>query len=616
MSEHQEKGSISVQTENILPIIKKWLYSEHDIFLRELVSNAVDAITKLARLSDVGEYKGEVPEAKVSISINKPKKTITISDNGIGMTREEIKKYITQIAFSSAEEFIKKYKSGDEKSQIIGHFGLGFYSAYMVAEKVEIITRSYLENEQAVIWECEGNVDYVIKDGKREQTGTDIILHISKESEEYLDDFRIKQLVKKYCNFLPVVIEVNNTQANEKEALWVKQPSVLKDEDYLAFYEKLFPFQDKPLFWIHLNVDFPFHLQGILYFPKIRSDAELRKGEIKLFCRQVFVSDNISDIIPPFLTLLQGVIDSTDIPLNISRSYLQGDPRVKKISEHITRKIADKLTSMFKNEKDTYQKYWDDIHPFIKFGCMHDHDFYEKMKEAIIFRTTGGEYLTLDIYKEKYKSRIKDKVMYTSDARAQAAYVDLLKSQQIDVLLLDSLIDTHFIQFLEMNNKGTAFQRIDADIDEFLVNKDDKAKIIDPASNKTKDDTVKACFEEFLKTGELKDKLTVRLENLKSSTVSGMILLSEQTRRMQEMTSLMQGKVSDKKIDDHTLVVNTAHSLIGKIIDLSGKGEKEKAGRIVRQIYDLAMIQQRQFSGEELTAFISRSNELMNEIPV
>lgn len=614
----KEKGQISIHTENILPIIKKWLYSDKEIFIRELVSNAIDACNKIRYLSLIGEYKEELGELAVNIKIDKDNKTLSFDDTGIGMTEEEIKKYINQIAFSGAEEFLSKYKDNKEENQIIGHFGLGFYSAFMVSDKVEIKTKSYLP-EPAVHWINEGSTDYEIEESNREKRGTEVILHINKESEEFLDENRVKEVIVKYCNFLPYPIKLNDKIVNDQHPLWLKNSRETKDEEYKEFYNKLFPFEPEPLFWIHLDVEVPFRLKGILYFPRLRHELDSSKGRIKLYCNQVFVSDQAKELIPEFLTLLQGVLDAPDIPLNVSRSYLQNDPYVKKISEHITKKVADKLLDVFNKERDKFEKFWDDISIFVKFGAMQNDKFYEKIKDIILFKTTDGVYKTLSEYKEKNKGILKEKngktiILYASDEKEQITYINMIKSHGQEALILNTLIDVHFIQFLEMKDSTIHFSRIDSDTHDSFATEETQNKIVDK-DNKTIDDKIKEIFESILKKDNLKDKLTIKVQNLKNDDTTGIIVLSEYMRRFKEMNFTMQKVNENDLFDTHTLIVNSNSPVVKKILELNELSEKrEKIEDMVNQVYDIALLAQNSLKGERLVNFVNRSNKLLNDL--
>ncbi|MBZ4646048.1 MAG: molecular chaperone HtpG [Petroclostridium sp.] len=623
-----ENGNIAVHTENIFPIIKKWLYSDKDIFVRELVSNGCDAISKLKKLSAIGE--AEIPEDTkyyVKVVFNKKDKTLQFIDNGIGMTAEEVKKYINQVAFSGAEDFLAKYKDKtDEGSQIIGHFGLGFYSAFMVAGRVEIDTLSYQKDAEAVKWICSGGTEYEMDTSKRAERGTTVTLHIAEDSEEFLDEFKLREILLKYCSFLPVEIYLENADPEKKDKkdgekeeapkpindphpLWLKKPMDCTDEEYKDFYRKVFHDFNEPLFWIHLNVDYPFNLKGILYFPKLRHEFESIEGQIKLYNNQVFVADNIKEVIPEFLMLLKGVLDCPDLPLNVSRSFLQNDGYVLKVSSHITKKVADKLTGLFNTERENYNRYWDDIHPFIKYGCIRDNKFYEKVKDIIIYKTINGEYVTLKQYLEKNESRHKNKVFYVTNEKQQAQYINLFKEQGLDAILLPSTIDTHFIQFLEIQEKDVKFNRIDSDLSESLKNTEDK-------QDETADKNIKESLEKIFKETLNNEKLKIQVENLKAANVSGMILLSEHSRRMQEMSAMFGGMDMRAMFpEEQTLVLNKNNNLIKMILTLKDKPEKkEDVKMICEQIYDLAMMSHKQLESEAMTRFIERSNKILTRL--
>ncbi|MDQ4140240.1 MAG: molecular chaperone HtpG, partial [Bacteroidota bacterium] len=478
-----EKGNISIHTENIFPIIKKFLYSDHEIFLRELVSNAVDATQKLKRLSAIGEYKAELGDLKVKVAVDKEARTITVSDNGIGMTAEEIKKYINQIAFSGATEFVEKYKDKPDANQIIGHFGLGFYSSFMVADTVEIISQSYQEGAPAAHWTCDGSTEFTITEAQRAERGTDVILNIAADSEEFLEEARIQTILNKYCKFLPVQVEFKDEVINNPTPIWTKSPSELTDEDYKNFYKELYPFSEDPLFWIHLNVDYPFNLTGILYFPKLKNEFEFQKNKIQLYSRQVFITDEVKDVVPEFLMLLHGVIDSPDIPLNVSRSFLQADANVKKINTYITKKVADKLAEIFRKERENFQEKWNDINIFVKYGMLSDDKFYEKAKDFALVQNIEGKYFTIDEYKDYIQANQKDKndnlvILYTTDEEKQHAFVESAKDRSYDVLKLDSMIDSHFIGMLEQKLEKVTLKRVDAETIDKLIEKDESKESV------------------------------------------------------------------------------------------------------------------------------------------
>ena len=597
------KGNISVDSENLFPIIKKWLYSDKDIFLRELVSNGCDAVTKLKKLASIGEAQiDENEKFKVTVSIFKDAKKLVISDNGIGMTAEEIDKYINQIAFSGASDFLSKYKEEDDKgSQIIGHFGLGFYSAFMVADSVDIDSLSYQDGAKAAKWTCDGSMEFDLTDGDRTERGTTITLNIAEDSKEFLEESTIRQILHKYCAFLPIEIYVEVPEdkhedhcdcghdhdheheddtpsepkpINNTTPLWMKKPSECTDEEYKEFYRNVFMDFNEPLFWIHLNVDYPFNLKGILYFPKINHEFAGQEGQIKLYNNQVFVADNVKEVIPEFLMLLKGVIDCPDLPLNVSRSFLQNDGYVKKISSHITKKVADKLTSIYNNERENYEKYWDYINIFIKYGCLRDEKFYEKVKDVIIYKDIDGKYLTLDEYLDGKEE--KD-VYYVSDPQTQSQYINMFKNQGLNAVVLPSMMDTHFISLVEMKQTGVKFKRIDSAINDISDNtekddstKEQEEKLIEKFKNEIKDDTLK-----------------IEVQSLKDDSIPAVILLGEQSRRMQEMYKAygqQMAGMADMFHDEFTLVLNSNNSLIKKIDTLND----EDANLVIDHVYDLA----------------------------
>lgn len=590
----EKKGKISIHTENIFPIIKKWLYSDHEIFLRELISNGFDAITKLQKLS-VQESIDGVVDPKINVQVDKDKKTVTFSDTGLGLDAEEVEKYIAQVAFSSAEEFVEKFKDQDDKDSIIGRFGLGFYSAFMVADKVEILSKSYRKDATAILWACDGSTDYTIVDAERAEIGTDIILHINDDSSEYLEDARIQTLVKKYMNFLPVEVQVNGVKANDDAPLWVKMPADTKEEDYKSFYQKMFPFSEEPLFWIHLNIDYPFNLKGILFFPKVMHELDATKGQVKLFCKQVFVSDNSKEVIPEFLTLLQGAIDCPDIPLNVSRSYLQNDPYVQKISKHIIKKVADKLTSLYKKDKEDFVKIWDDISPFVKYGMMQSDDFYQKVKDIVLFESSTGETTSLPDYLERNKEKNENKVLYCADKAGQATYVQMCKDQGLEVVYLHTMIDTHFIQFLESKNADVKYVAVDSEVSDTLV--DDGAEV--------KADGLVERFKKAIGN----ETVTVEAKALKSDSVSGMMLESEMTKRMKTMSHFMKG-AQMPGMDAQSFVINVNSPLVKAV---EAETDEAKAADLCLHVYDLARLSKQQLSGEDLQAFIARSNALLSK---
>lgn len=623
------KGNISVDSENLFPIIKKWLYSDKDIFLRELVSNGCDAVTKLKKLASIGEAQiDENEKFKVTVSIFKDAKKLVISDNGIGMTAEEIDKYINQIAFSGASDFLSKYKEEDDKgSQIIGHFGLGFYSAFMVADSVEIDSLSYQDGAKAAKWTCDGSMEFDLTDGDRTERGTTITLNIAEDSEEFLEESTIRQILHKYCAFLPIEIYVEIPEdkhedhcdcghdhdheheddtpsepkpINNTTPLWMKKPSECTDEEYKEFYRNVFMDFNEPLFWIHLNVDYPFNLKGILYFPKINHEFAGQEGQIKLYNNQVFVADNVKEVIPEFLMLLKGVIDCPDLPLNVSRSFLQNDGYVKKISSHITKKVADKLTSIYNNERENYEKYWDYINIFIKYGCLRDEKFYEKVKDVIIYKDIDGKYLTLDEYLDGKEE--KD-VYYVSDPQTQSQYINMFKNQGLNAVVLPSMMDTHFISLVEIKQTGVKFKRIDSAINDISDNtekddstKEQEEKLIEKFKNEIKDDTLK-----------------IEVQSLKDDSIPAVILLGEQSRRMQEMYKAygqQMAGMADMFHDEFTLILNSNNSLIKKIDTLND----EDANLVIDHVYDLAKISHSPLPAEQMTKFIERSNKLLEKL--
>ncbi|MEW8994519.1 molecular chaperone HtpG [Clostridium sp.] len=617
----KENGNISIHTENIMPIIKKWLYSDKDIFVRELISNGCDAISKLERLVTFGEAAVKESNYEVTVSLNKDEKTIKFEDNGIGMTSEEVKKYINQVAFSGAEEFLSKYKDKiDEGKGIIGHFGLGFYSAFMVSEKVEIDTLSYKEGEEAVKWICDGGTEYEIESSERNSRGTTITLHISEDSNEFLDYYKLRQIIKKHCNFFPVEIylidenekkdeknseeNIEKTPLNDTKPLWMKAPKDCTDEEYKEFYRKVFNEYNDPLFWIHMNVDYPFNLKGILYFPKLKHEFEATEGEVKLYNKQVFVADNIKEVIPEFLLLLKGVIDCEDIPLNVSRSFLQKDNNVSKVSRHIVNKVADKLTSLFKNHRDEYNDFWKDINIFIKYGCLRDEKFYEKVKDIIIFKTTNGDHVTLTQYLENNKENHYKKIIYVNDEKQQSQYIKILKDNGLEAVILNTTLDSHFITLMESKEEGVQFSRIDSDLTEIL-----KADV----KNENQEENEE--IEEIFKNSINKEELKISIEPIKTEEVPAMITLSEQSRRMAEMSVMFGGGDMSMFPKEETLVINSTNPLIKKLFNLSkDENKKDLVNDICNHVYDLAMISHGQLDAEEMANFIKRSNDLLGRL--
>ena len=621
-----QTGKINVQTENIFPIIKKFLYSDHDIFLRELVSNAVDATQKLKTLVSLGNVPVELGDLTIQVVVNKEDKTLRVIDRGIGMTEDEVVKYITQIAFSSAEEFLDKYKGADAAS-IIGHFGLGFYSSFMVAKEVEIITKSYVEGAQAVRWICDGSPEYTLEPAQKEDRGTEIILHIGEEDETFLDEFKIVELLNKYCRFLPVPIQCGmekdweKSEGEEKSVeiekpriinntnpLWKQSPSNLTQENYSKFYRELYPMSfDEPLFQIHLNVDYPFNLTGILYFPKVLNQFELQKNKVQLYCNQVFITDQLEGVIPEFMMLLHGVIDSPDIPLNVSRSYLQSDSQVKKISTHITKKVADKLEEMFKNDREDFEKKWDDIKVFIQYGSISDEKFYDKAKNFFLLKNMDGKYYTIDEYKTNIETLQKDKTdnliyLYASDKDTQHVYIQNAKERGYDVLLMDGFLDVHFINMLEQKLEKSRFTRVDADVIDKLIEKEEEH-----ISKLTEEETTK--LKEAFDNQVEKEKFTVQVESLSETDLPIMITRNEFMRRYQDMEKISGQKSFYGAFEHYNLVVNGNHEIVQKVLH---EENEEKQKQIIQQMVDLALLSQNMLTGEKLSDFVKRSIELMN----
>ncbi len=600
----KETGNISIHTENIFPIIKKFLYSDHEIFLRELVSNAVDATQKIKRLSSIGEFNGELGELKVKISFDKDKKTITISDNGIGMTAEEIKKYINQIAFSGATEFVEKYKDKGDDKGIIGHFGLGFYSAFMVAKEVEIISKSYQDKSEAAKWICDGSTEYSISAAKKKTRGTDIILHIAEDSEEFLEEFKLKSILEKYGKFLPVEIEFNEKVINNPNPIWTKTPADLTDEDYLKFYEELYPFQEKPLFWIHLNVDYPFNLTGILYFPKVKNEMQLQREKISLYSRQVFITDEVKDIVPEFLMLLHGVIDSPDIPLNVSRSFLQADSNVKKINSYITKKVADKLQELFKSDRPAFEEKFASIGLFVKYGMISDEKFMEKAKDFCLVQDTAGKYFTLDEYAEEVQAAQTDKdgnkvYLYTTDQEQQDAFIQSASQKGYSVLKMDNMIDSHFINTIETKIEKTQWKRVDADAVDKLI---DTGINLEAILTDAQKESVKKVFEDTLQD---KQKI-VAVEAMSPDELPAIVTQNEFMRRMSDMSKTGGGGMGmfGAMPNTYNITINANHPLISKLADMKTEDEQKA---LAKQISDLALLSQNLLTGSDLTAFIKRT---------
>ena len=625
-----EKGTISIHTENIFPIIKKFLYSDNEIFLRELVSNAVDATQKIKRLASLGQYNGELGELRVEIAFDADKKTITISDNGLGMTADEIKKYINQIAFSGATEFMEKFKEAKDANEIIGRFGLGFYSAFMVADKVEIQTLSYQDGAEPAYWVCDGSTEFEIGEGTLAERGTEITLYINSESEEFLNKQKLQEILDKYCKFLPVPIKFGTTTEEEEDGvdeegkpkyisveidnivndtnpIWTKAPSELKDEDYLNFYRELYPYSEEPLFWIHLNVDYPFNLTGVLYFPKLKNDFEVQKNKIKLFSRQVFITDEVKDIVPEFLMLLHGVIDSPDIPLNVSRSFLQADSNVKKINSYITKKVADKLAELFRNDREGFEAKWNDIGVFVKYGMISEEKFYDKAKDFVLLTNTTKQNFTLEEYKEKVEPIQTDKdgrlvYIYTNDPSKQDAFIQSANKKSYDVLLMDSPIDTHFISQLEQKLEKTSLKRVDADVADKLIAKDENPESVLTEEQITK---VKTIFDKAIN----KPAFKVELESLNPDELPVTVTMDEFMRRMKDMAAMGGGmSFYGSMPDNYKVIVNGNHKLISRILQ---DDNEDAQAQLAKQAFDLALLSQGLLKGAELTEFVNRSVNLI-----
>lgn len=604
-----QKGQIRVQTENIFPIIKKFLYSEHDIFIRELVSNAVDASQKLKTLSSIGEAKGDLGDLRIDVTIDKEKGTLTIADKGIGMTAEEVDKYLNQVAFSSAEEFLEKYK-GQSEANIIGHFGLGFYSAFMVSDKVEVFTKSYKENSSTVRWECDGSPEFIIEETDKAERGTSIVMHLNEDSKEFLEPFKVKETLDKFCKFLPVPVFFEDKQLNNTSPAWTKKPSELTKEDYENFYKELYPFSETPLFWIHLNVDYPFNLTGILYFPKIKQSYEIQKDKIQLYSNQVFVTDEVKDIVPEFLMLLHGVIDSPDIPLNVSRSYLQGDPNVRKINAHITKKVADKLEEIFNKERNSFEEKWESLGLFVKYGMMTDDKFLEKASRFFVMQDVNGKFYTLDEYKLATETLQKNKegkqvILYTTNPVQQDAYIQHALAKGFQVVKMETLVDAAFINNMEMKWADTIFTRVDADIADNLI---DKSDTVESVLSKEDTEKLKKLFE------QPQDNLHIQVEikGLNETAPPVTATRPEQMRRMKDMAAIGGGMASfyAQMPDEVTLTVNGNHPVYKNILASPNEEQQEK---LVQNLADLALLSQGLLTGKNLTRFINRSVALIEQ---
>lgn len=592
-------GQLAIHAENILPIIKKWLYSDQEIFLRELVSNAVDAVSKLKHVA-LTENMGELGPYRVEVSLDKDAGTLTVKDNGIGMTPDEVNQYINQVAFSGAKAFVERYQLAGEQNAIIGHFGLGFYSSFMVADKVEIRTRSYRADAEACRWVSEGGLEFTLGPTDKVERGTEVVLHLSAEAKEFLEPLRVRTVLKKYCSYLPVEILLDGERINPHAPIWTLAPTSLKDEDYLEFFRQAYPFEEEPLFWIHLNVDYPFRLQGVLFFPKLKHEFDVTKGQVQLYCNNVFVSDNANDVIPRFLTVLKGMIDCPDIPLNVSRSMLQNDPYVRKIAGHITKKVADRLTQLYRSEREKFEGYWDDIHPFVKFGMMEDDKFYDAVKDCVLFRSTNGGHTTVADYLSRNGERAKNQVFYAEEGDAQATYLSLFKAEGLEALYTHGLLDTHFLHFLESKNAEVKWVRVDAGVSEHLVDKE-CAQLVD-AEGQTTDEKLKAIAEQALGDRGVE----IQVQRLKSADVSGLLTQGEMERRFKEMSAMWKG-LGELPVKS-TLVLNANSPVVKKLLAID---DAAQARELAEHVYDLARLAHDGLKGEELAAFIARSHRLL-----
>ncbi len=605
------KKPLTIHSENIMPIIKKWLYSDKDIFARELVSNACDAIHKVKILSDQGKADANTDEFRIDIRIDKEKKTLKFIDTGLGMDAKEVEKYIAQIAFSSAEEFVEKYKTNTPGDQFIGHFGLGFYSAYMVASKVEIDTLSYKKSAKPCFWSSDGEREYILEKGKRETRGTEITLYIDENSLEFLDEFKIKSILQHYSAFLSYPVYLEDKRINTHEPLWIKNASECTEKDYLDFYRYLYPMEQDPLFWVHLNVDYPFHLKGILYFPKIQQNFDINKNTVKLYCNRVFVSDNCKDVLPNYLMVLQGVIDSPDIPLNVSRSSLQMDNTVRKLSGHISKKVSDSLSTLYRNDKERFLKSWEDVSMIVKLGVLEDDKFYEKVKDFLVWKVVGGDWMTIDQYLEKNRGITKDKVIYTKDEHQLPHFIEIYKNKGIDVIAAPNPIDSYVLQKLESKLAGVKFQRLDGALDDNIIDKSKEKSILD-ADGKSEAANIADFFRKKLNGSNIE----VEAKSLASNECPGFILIDEEKRRMRDyMLTLNSPEVflEMQKNLKHTFVVNTNHPLITKIQELDKK-KPELADKLTQEIYDLALLSQKEMDPKLLNDFIARSTNILTEL--
>ncbi len=602
-------GKLKIHSENILPIIKRWLYSDKDIFIRELVSNACDAIHKIKILRDRGEYDCVDDEFRIDLKIDKEAKTLTFVDTGIGMTKEEVENYIAQVAFSGAEEFLEKYKGEEEKDHMIGHFGLGFYSAYMVAKTVDINTLSYQEGVESVLWASDGSTEYTIDKGLRKDRGTEIVLHVNEESEDFLEAVKVREILERYCAYLPYPVFLNDSQINKQEPLWLKPASECTEQEYLDFYKHLYPFEPEPLFWIHLNVDYPFHLQGILYFPKLKKDFDFNKSNIKLFCNRVFVTDNCKDVIPEYLTMLRGCIDSPDIPLNVSRSTLQVDKTVRQLSSHISKKVSDRLNGLHKNDKDRYIKCWEDIEVIIKLGVLQDQKFYDRIKDSLIWKNFDNEWTTIEEYVERNKEKNKDKIFYTTGSEKGSQLIRMYHDKGIEILHANNSIDTHMMSFLEGKLGSMTFQRIDGGINEAIIDTENENTLLD-ADGKTQSGRLSDLIRTLLK----RENIEVEAKSLASKEIPAFIVVDESMRRMRDYMR-MSNMAMDTGFDGNKqkLIINTNSALIHHIEELNAVNPS-LASEVLCHVYDVARLAQKELDTTELDDFTIRSNQILEKL--
>lgn len=604
-------GTLKIHSENILPIIKQWLYSDKDIFVRELVSNACDACSKVKVLRDSGLTEAIDEDFRIEIKVDKENRTLTFVDTGIGMDAEEVEKYIAELAFSGAEDFVKKYTSEDKKDQIIGHFGLGFYSAYMVASKVEINTLSYKESAQPVLWTCDGSSEYTLEAGSRTSRGTQITLHVTEEEAEYLEVSKLSEILNRYCSFLPYPIYLNDTHINKKEPLWVKSPSECTDEDYLEFYRHLHPMEPEPLFWVHLNVDYPFHLKGILYFPKLQNNFDFNKSKIRLFCNRVFVSDNCQDLLPEFLTMLRGAIDSPDIPLNVSRSYLQMDRTVRQLSSHISKKVSDRLNSVYKTDREKFLQFWPDIELIVKLGAMQDDKFYSRVQDLLLWKNLSNEWTTVSEYLERNKEKHENKIFYSLGEQSSSQFLDVYKEQGIEVLSTGSPADTHMMSFLEGKHTPAKFQRVDSSIEEAILDKSKEQTLLD-ADGKTAATKLSELISHKLDAKNVE----VEAKSLASNNIPGFVMFDESARRMRDfMQASQMGKESMTPdfVGKRTFVVNTNHSLIKNLESISST-DPDLAKDLVNHIFELSLLSQKEMPIEDLSDFVTRNQAVLQKL--